>query len=154
MEIKNRESRRGVVTNRREDRLQKHPERFPGYAGSEHHQPEAKKPVDLTTGSGPNMPTSTPLYPNAKIMDTPSERSWKSQRGQQKPSMPYPRSSRVPSAFWRSQLRRRRGEVIGSRKKLEPKVPEEGEVVQRRGHGGGKREWCAGERREQKGSRV
>jgi hypothetical protein len=38
--------------------------------------------------------------------------------------------------------------------KLEPKVPEENKIVQRRGHGGEKREWCAVERQEQKGSRL
>jgi hypothetical protein len=38
--------------------------------------------------------------------------------------------------------------------KPEPKVPDEGKVAQRRGHSGGKREWCAAERREQKGSRL
>jgi hypothetical protein len=49
-EIEDGESRGGVVTNRREDGLQKHPERCPGNTGSEHHQPEAKKPVGLTDG--------------------------------------------------------------------------------------------------------
>jgi hypothetical protein len=150
-EIEEREPGKGMVADRREYRLQKYTKGCPRHKGC---QPEAEEPVGLRSGFWTRHTTTHSVKSKHQHGRCAVGPFVEKTMGAAKVLRAISQWKRGPIRVLGIPVEAATGQCPRSEKEAEPRVPEEGEVTQRRRHGGGKREWFAAEGRKQKGSRL
>jgi hypothetical protein len=144
------ESTGGVVASWRQNRFQENAKTRPG---SESRQPEAEEPVGLRNGFWTRHTTAHGVIFEDQHGPRAVGPFVKKPMGAAKVLHAVSQRKQGPVRVLGIPVQVAMGQRSGIEEEMKPKAPEEREVTQGRGHGGEKREWCAVEEREQKGSR-